>query len=182
MRSPDSPEIGPLTRAVLELERHVARSGWDGPLRLFALIRVAEAMAADPGLRGQLPADLVAEAELDPSSITSVEQEGLPAGDTVEDVLAQVSWPPAVAGAAVVLERFVVPPEAERDLPDDPEQALTTLLDHPQRQDVRLAVGVLRDGESCCAVRSRDNDADTSVGVGPDLAPGLIHALRTTLD
>lgn len=151
-------------------------------MRMFALIRPAEAMAADPALRDQLPADLVAQADRDPSSITSVEQDGLPGGDTVEDVLAQVSWPPAVAGAAVVLERFVVPPEAERDLPDDPEQALAALLGHPRRQDIRLAVGVLRDGQTCCAVRSRDDDADTSVGVGPDLAPGLIHALRLTLE
>lgn len=170
-----------MTRAVLELERHVARDGWDAPLRVFALIRPAEAMAADPGLRAQLPPDLVAEADADPASITSVEQEGLPSGETVEEVLGQISWPPAVAGAAVTLERFVVPPEAERDLPSDSAAALAALLAHPQRQDVRLAVAVLRDGESCCAVRSRANDHDSSVGTGPALAPGLIAALRETL-
>lgn len=166
---------------MLELERHVARAGWDGPLRVFALIRPAEAMAADPGLREQLPPDLVAAADADPASITSVEQEGLPDGDGVEAVLGQISWPPAVAGAAVVLERFVVPPEAEQGLPEDPEQALAALLAHPERKDVRLAVGVLRDGRSCCALRQRDNDTDTQVGVGPNLAPGLVQALAATL-
>ncbi len=130
-----------LDRAVRELERHVARGGWDGPLRVFALIRTAEAIAADPSLREQLPPDLVATADADPSSITSVEQEGLPEGDSIEEVLGRITWPPSVHGAAVVVERFVVPPEAERDLPDDPDAALRLLLAHPERQDVRLAVG-----------------------------------------
>lgn len=172
----------PLTRAVLELERYVARGGWDAPVRLFALIRPAEAMAADPGLRAQLPPDLVASADADPASITSVEQEDLPAAESIEDLLAQISWPPAVAGAAVVLERFVVPPDAERDLPPDPDEALAALLAHPQRQDIRLAVGVLRDGTSCCAIRSRAHDEDTQVGTGSDLAPGVVHALAATLE
>ena len=170
-----------LDRAVRELERHVARGGWDGPLRVFALIRTAEAIAADPSLREQLPPDLVATADADPSSITSVEQEGLPEGDTIEEVLGRITWPPSVHGAAVVVERFVVPPEAERDLPDDPDAALRLLLAHPERQDVRLAVGVLRDGSSSCAVRSRVADEDFSVGTGPDVAPGLVAALLDTL-
>lgn len=171
----------PLDRAVRELERHVARGGWDGPLRVFALIRTAAAMAADPGLRAQLPPDLVATADADPESITSVEQEDLPDGESIEDVLGRIAWPASVHGAAVVVERFVVPPEAERDLPDDPEAALAALLAHPDRQDVRLAVGVLRDGTSSCAVRSRSADEDFSVGTGSDVAPGLVAALLETL-
>ncbi len=174
-------DSSPLDRAVRELERHVARGGWDGPMRVFALIRTAEAMAADPALREQLPPDLVATADADPTSITSVEQEGLPEGESIEEVLGRITWPPAVHGAAVVVERFVVPPEAEAGLPDDPDEALRVLLAHPGRQDVRLAVGVLRDGSSSCAVRSRAADDDFSVGTGPDVAPGLVAALRDTL-
>lgn len=173
---------GPLDRAVRELERHVARGGWDGPLRVFALIRTAEAIAADPGLREQLPPDLVATADADPGSITSVEQEDLPGGESIEDVLARIAWPETVHGAAAVVERFVVPPEAERDLPSDPDEALRQLLAHPDRQDVRLAVGVLRDGTSSCAVRSRSADEDFSVGTGADVAPGLVAALLATLN
>lgn len=181
MRLDTTVEPDPLTRAVLELERFVATGGWDGPLRVFALIRPAEAMAADPALRAQLPSDLVAAADVDPASLTSVEQEDLPEGESLEEVLGQMAWPSSVVGAAAVIERFVVPPEAERDLPADEKEALQVLLAHPDRQDVRLAVGVLRDGGSCCAVRTRAHDCDTDVGVGPDLAPGLVHALRQTL-
>ena len=83
----------------------------------------------------------MATADADPASITAVEQEGLPDGDSIEEVLGRITWPPSVHGAAVVVERFVVPPEAERDLPDDPDAALRLLLAHPERQDVRLAVG-----------------------------------------
>lgn len=152
-------------------------------MRVFALINTAEAMAADPDLRGQLPAELVAAAQDDPSSLTAIEQEDLPAGDEVEEILGQIGWPDTVAGAAVVLERFVVSPEAEQqvEVGDAPEQVLQSLLAHPDRQDIRLAVAVLRSGEAICAVRTRANDHDSQVGVGPDVAPGLVQALRDTL-
>lgn len=181
VRTDSASRPDPLTSVVLEIERHVARAGWDAPLRVFALINPADAMAADAALRAQLPPELVAAADADPSSLTAVEQEDLPAGDGVEQVLGQMTWPDAVAGAAVVLERFVVPPEAERQLPDDPDEALAALMAHPDRDDIRLAVGVLRDGRSCCAVRTRSNDEENKVGVGPDVAPGLVQALKDTL-
>ena len=81
----------------------------------------------------------------------------------------------------MALERVVVPPEAERDLPADPEQA----VELPRRarrpaQDVRLVVGVLRDGTAMCALRQREHDEDAAVAVGPDLVPGLVHALLAT--
>jgi hypothetical protein len=172
----------PLDRAVRELERHVARAGWDGPIRVFALIRTARAMQNDPSLSAQLPPDLLASATADPEHITSVEQEGLPDAGTVEELLAQIAWGPSVDGAALVCERVVVPPEAEVDLPDDPDEAVAVLMAHPDRQDVRLAVGVLRDGSSSCAVRTRAHDEDFAVGTGPDLAPGVAAALLATLD
>ena len=59
-----------------------------------------------------------------------------------------MSWPEAVAGVALAVERIVVPPEAERDLPDNPEEAVDVLAAHPDRRDVRLLVAVLRDGRS----------------------------------
>lgn len=170
-----------LGRAVRELERHVARGGWDAPVRVFALIRTAEAISRDPWLAEQLPADLVASASTDPTHITSVEQEDLPEADGLDQLLARIAWPDAVAGAALVCERVVVPPEVERDLPADPDEAVEALMAHPQREDVRLAVGVLRDGTTSCALRTRRNDDDLAVGTGPDLVPGLTAALTATL-
>jgi hypothetical protein len=170
-----------LERAVRELEQHVAGGGWDGPVRLFALIRTGTALARDPALASTLPADVVAAAEQDDEHLTAVEQEGLPEADSLEALLAGIAWPPTVDGAAVVIERIVVPPQAEANLPDDPELARAALLSHPLRRDVRLAAAVLRDGGQMCAVRARDHDSDDRVAVGPDLVPGLVEALAETL-
>ena len=170
-----------LERAVRELEQHVAAGGWDGPIRLFALIRTAGALARDPGLAAQLPEDVVTAAQQDADHLTAVEQENLPEVESLESLLGMIAWPPTVDGASVVVERIVVPPGAETNLPDDPEQARVALLNHPLRRDVRLAAGVLRGGHQMCAVRARDVDRDDRVAVGSDLVPGLTAALAQTL-
>jgi hypothetical protein len=170
-----------LADAVREIERHVASGGWDGPVRVFALVRTARALATDPSLASQLPADVVAAAQADAEHLTSVEQEDLPATDDLESLLGGLTWPATVDGAAVVIERLVLPPAAEDAMPDDPDAALAYLLSHPERQDVRMAVGVMRSGRTWCAVRTRANDDDGSVGQGRDVVPGLIEAVRATL-
>ncbi|HET9656616.1 MAG TPA: PPA1309 family protein [Kineosporiaceae bacterium] len=182
--SEGTPSAGPsaLERAVRELEQHVAGGGWDGPVRLFALIRTGAALERDPALAATLPAEVVQAAREDADHLTAVEQEGLPDSPSLESLLGRIAWPPTVDGAALVVERIVVPPEAETNLPEDPEQAQAALLNHPLRQDLRLAAGVLRDGGRMCAIRSRGHDSDDQVAVGPDLIPGLTEALAQTLD
>jgi hypothetical protein len=171
-----------LLRTVRELEQHVAAGGWDGPVRLFALVRTAGALDRDPALATTLPAEVVTASRLDADHLTAVEQEHLPETDTIEALLARVAWPVTVDGAAIVVERVVVPPEAETNLPDDVGEAVAYLAAHPQRRDVRLAAAVLRDGTSGCAVRARDHDSDDRVAVGHHLVPGLVAALTATLD
>lgn len=170
-----------LADAVHEIERHVAGAGWDGPVRVFALVATGRALDSEPGLASQLPAETVARARRDPHHLTSVEQEDLPRADSLEDLLARLSWPETVDGAAVVVERVVLPPAAEDAMPADPDEAIAYLMGHPDRQDVRIAVGVMRGGDSWCAVRTRAHDADDAVGGGPDLVPGLVHAVGATL-
>ncbi|HET7399624.1 MAG TPA: PPA1309 family protein [Intrasporangium sp.] len=171
------PVIDPLAIAALDAERHVAAAGWDQPARLFALVRTADLLAREPHLRAQLgPADLADDA------LTAVEQEGLPATSSLETLLGRIAWPDEVDGCALAVERLVVPPEAERDLPDRPADAVEALAAHPDRKDVRLLVAVLRDGSSMCLLRQREHDSDDAVAVGKDLAPGLVQALRATLE
>ena len=182
---PATPSLGPmlaLRRVVVELERHVAGAGWDAPLRIFALIRTAGALERDPSLAGQLPPDAVAAAAADPDHLTAVEQEGLPEAASLHDLLGQLAWPPSVDGAAVVVERVVVPPEVEARMPEDEQEALDWLQAHPDRRDVRLAAATLRSGVHASALRARDHDADDKVAVGPDLAPGLTAAIAATLE
>jgi hypothetical protein len=170
-----------VTRVVVELERHVAADGWDAPIRIFALVRTAGALERDPSLGQRLPADVVEAAAADPDHLTAVEQEGLPEADTLHDLLGRLAWPDSVDGAAVVVERSVIPPEVEAQLPKDENEALAWLQAHPERRDVRLAAATLRGGEHSCALRARDHDADNQVAVGPELAPGLVAAVAATL-
>ncbi|GAA2719354.1 PPA1309 family protein [Cellulomonas aerilata] len=169
-----------LAEAVHEIERHVASAGWDGPVRVFALVRTAAALDASPELAGQLPADVVAAARADGTHLTSVEQEDLPPAGDLEELLGGITWPPTVDGAAVVVERIILPPAAEEGMPADDDAALAYLMSHPDRQDVRIAVGALRTGESWSALRTRANDTHDDVAKGPDLVPGLVEALRAT--
>ncbi len=176
-----APGTAALAEAVHEIERHVAGGGWDGPVRVFALVLTGRALETEPGLEAQLQPEVVARARRDPHHLTSVEQEDLPGAASLEDLLARLSWPETVDGAAVVVERVVLPPAAEDAMPEDPDEAVAYLMAHPDRQDVRIAVGVLRGGEAWCAVRTRANDADDAVGGAPDLVPGLVHAVGATL-
>ncbi len=177
MTSPVRPVFDPLSVAALDTERHVAGAGWDQPQRLFALVRTAALLKREPQLRaGMSGSDLV------PGALTAIEQEGLHQSTNLESVLGRVAWPDGVDGCAFAVERIVVPPDAERDLPDDPDAAVAALADHPARRDVRLLVAVLRDGTSVCLLRQREHDADDAVATGPDLAPGVVAALKATFE
>ncbi len=182
MNSDATPQQQSLRDAVIEAERFVAGDGWDGPVRVFALVKIAPALETNPELAKELPDGVVDDSATDPTLLFSVEQEGLPESSSVEELLAQLAWPSHVDGVALVAERIIVPPSVEESLPDDPQAAMESLLAHPERDDVRMAVGVLRSGESWCAVRTRSHDEDTSVIGGPDLVPGLVEGLRATLE
>ncbi|GAB7190369.1 PPA1309 family protein [Kineococcus sp. NUM-3379] len=180
-----SPPTGALWQTVAEIERHVAGNGWGSPVRLFALVRTAEAIRRDPALADRLPADVVEAAEADPGHLTSVEQDDLPPVGDLDGFLGGLSWPPAVDGAAVVVEKVLLPPDAEAEVrastPAEDDARLEALAAHPAAEDVRIAVGVLRDGRHECVVRSRSRDRDTDVATGADLVPGLVAALQATL-
>ncbi|NMR19027.1 hypothetical protein HIR71_02100 [Cellulomonas fimi] len=170
-----------LADAVVEIEQHVATAGWDAPVRVFALVRTAQALEASPELADQLAPAVVAAAQADDTHLTSIEQEGLPQVADLEELLGGITWPPSVDGTAITVERVVLPPAAEEGMPAEPDAALDYLMSHPDRQDVRIAVGVLRTGESWSAIRTRAHDADDAVATGPDLVPGLLVALGATL-
>jgi len=174
MTSAFQPVFSPLVTTALETERHVASAGWDQPPRLFALVRTAGLIEREPHLRAQL-------GEGQEDTLTAIEQEDLPESSSLESVLARLAWPAEVDGVALAVERLVVPPDAERDLPENAQEAAETLAAHPDRKDVRLLVAVLRDGESACLLRQRDHDTDDKVASGPDIAPGLVQALSATL-
>lgn len=167
-----------LAAAVLELETHVADAGWDQPARLYALVDTARLAAQEPTL-----ADSMGLSE--PSaqgSFTSIEQDQLRPDQPLESVLEQIVWPPEVTGCAAVVERLVLPPDADGDIPEDPVAAEEFARDHPDRQEVRIVAGATRTGSTYCALRLRAHDDAQSVVAGIDLVPALLQLLVSTLD
>lgn len=174
---PDLPEDPALAAAVLEIEAHVAQAGWDQPARLYALVDTAELISQEPALAAAMSIDGPGDA----GSFTSIEQEGLPPGQALEEALHSIAWPDSVAGCAAVIERLVLPPGVDDDIPDDPTSAELFAREHPDRQEVRMVAGVTRAGASYCALRLRAHDDEQSVVNGTELVPGLLDLLHATL-
>ncbi len=166
-----------LKLAVREIEAYAAEAGWDQPARLFALVPTADLLQREPGLAEALGVDAETAAE----SLTPVEQEPVPADQQVEDVLAQIMWPAEVFGCAAVVERLVLPPSVDGELPEDPEAAQEFAAEHPDRQEVRIVAAATRDGTTYCALRLRSHDDDFSVLESRDLVPALLELLSDTL-
>lgn len=165
-----------LATAVRELEAHAAERGWDQPSSLFALVDTQRLLSDEPDLAQALALDASS------AALTPIEQEELAPGQLLEEVLERIVWPPAVAGAAAVVERVVLPPEADAEIPDDPEAAQEFARNHPARQDVRIVAAVTRTGSAYCALRLRAHDDDASVLTGDDLVPELLRLLQGTFD
>ncbi|NNN31278.1 hypothetical protein HLK59_13050 [Streptomyces sp. S3(2020)] len=170
----------PLTRAVLEIDEYVSGLGWDQPARLFALVDTARLRAQEPGLAAQLGL----EDEQETTGLTPIEQEEIPAGKPLDDFLGTIAWPDPVVGCALTVERLMLPPSAEASVPEglSDKKLAQWVAKHPDRQEVRMTVAVLRDGTRDSALRLREKDSPTEVLTGGDLVPGLAEALSATFE
>jgi hypothetical protein len=167
-----------LAAAVLEIESHIAAGGWDQPARLYALVHTAQLVEREPALAAAMGLDAASAA----GSLTPVEQDQLAPDRPLEAVLESIVWPADVAGCAAVVERLVLPPDADPDIPEDPARAEEFAREHPDRQEVRIVAGATRTGSTYCALRLRAHDDDQSVVGGGDLVPGLLALLGATLE
>ncbi|CAB4336920.1 MAG: hypothetical protein F2839_03375 [Actinobacteria bacterium] len=160
-----------LASVVREVEEHVAQLGWDQPVRLFAIVLTANVLESNP--------------ELNLSSeqlYTSVEQEGLDPAAALDDLLGTIYWPDQVAGAIVVMERVLIPQDSTQNSVTPSEPTVDDLLNHPDRQDVRMVSAVMRDKECVNAIRYRKFDHADEVSFGVDLVPRLNEALLATFE
>lgn len=164
-----------LVAALMEIERHVGHGGWDQPARLFALVPTSVLIAAEPTLADQLerPGGVPEDA------LSSIEQEGFRTGDDLLDALDRIAWPATVHGCVLAVERLFVPPHVETDIPDDPAAAADFVAAHPERRDVRVVVGVTREGGGYGLARLKSDPGDLLAA--DDLVPGLGAALTRTL-
>ncbi|MGW7207837.1 PPA1309 family protein [Streptomyces sp. NPDC054837] len=170
----------PLTRAVLEIDEYVSGLGWDQPARLFALVDTARLRAQEPGLAAQLGL----EDEQATTGLTPIEQEEIPAGKPLDEFLGTIAWPDPVVGCALTVERLMLPPSAEASVPEglSDKKLSQWVAEHPDRQEVRMTVAVLRDGTRDSALRLREKDSPTEVLTGGALVPGLAEALSATFE
>ncbi|WP_327343630.1 PPA1309 family protein [Streptomyces europaeiscabiei] len=168
----------PLTRAVLEIDEYTSGLGWDQPARLFALVDTARLRSQEPALAAQLGL----QNESETVGLTPIEQEEIPAGKALDEFLGTIAWPDAVVGCALTVERLMLPPSAEASVPENLDDARISkwVASHPDRQEVRMTVAVLRDGSRDSALRLREKDTPTEVLTGPELVPGLAEALSAT--
>jgi hypothetical protein len=159
-----------LLTTVAEVEAHLSEAGWDQPPQLFALVDTEELLKAEPQLAqtmGLLP---------HPGSLTPIHQEPLSQAP-LDDQLASMVFGPEVIGVVLAHEVLVLPPSAGEV--DSAEAA----AEHPDKREVRMVVGVLRDGSRECVLRLRTaSDGEDDLLAGPDLAPALADALLATLD
>lgn len=165
-----------LRQVAIEIESHAAQEGWDQNPKLYALVATGELLTHEPALAESMGID----GESATDSYTPIEQEDVPDDRTFEETLGDIMWPEAVAGCAAVMERIMLPPEAEENLPDDPDDLEAFVADHPERRDVRLVAAVTRAGDKHSLVRARSPE-DAELLEGPDLVPGLVARLQQTL-
>jgi hypothetical protein len=178
-KPPESPivkneRMSRLEELVLDLERHAAGGGWDAAPRLYALVGAPELHEHEPELARRLGVPNTA------GRIAALEQPALPVDRPIDEVLSGIEWPERVEGCVLVVERILLPEDAEDDMPDD-DDPVAWAGEHPGREDVRLVVGVLRDGSRHSAMRLRGHDSDDQVLSGPELIPALADALASTL-
>ncbi len=172
-----------LAAALFEVDRHLAAGGWDQPPRLYALVNTADLVRSEPALAQSLGLPTVEDVS-DVENLTPVEQESPQSEQPLDEWLASIGWPDEVVGCALAHEVLALPPSAEAEIPDAPgADALNWAAAHPGRREVRMLVGVLRDGSraSILRVRAATNDEPDDVVTGDDLAPRLADALAATL-
>jgi hypothetical protein len=167
-----------LVAALVDLDRHMGRNGWESPPRLFGLVLTDVLAAAEPRLSTELGL-LTTAAGAAPGALTAIEQdEFVSSGDLIRD-LAHLEWPETVYGCALATVRLFLPADGDVDLPDDPVAAAEAVARHPQRQEIRVVVGADRAGNRHGVARLAAQPEELLAA--PDLVPGLTEALAHTL-
>lgn len=165
----------PLRRALDELDGELLAAGWGQPTRLFALVPSDVLITEEPAMAADL--------SLLPGTLTALEQEGFSTDVPVTTMLSGIAWPAAVVGAAVAVERLVLPADAEASLAGSADSAETAAeaAEHPDATEVRMLVALLRDGSEEALVRVAGHDEPVRSEAGESLVPALAEALAASL-
>ncbi|GAB3664261.1 PPA1309 family protein [Actinocorallia lasiicapitis] len=156
-----------LEEAVKSIEQQV---GWDSTPQLFALVETKELLRLQPDLAATLGLS-------DTDVLTAVDQGELPEGD-LSETLSGIVWPDSVHGCALAMVRVTLPPEVEDQIPEDGD-AVAWAAAHPLHEELKIVVGVVRDGGRHAVIRIRRHENELLSA--DDLVPDLTDALAQTL-
>ncbi len=131
---PEAVQREALIAALIDLDHHIGQDGWDQPPRLFALVLTEVLAASELRHLGLQPS-----AE---GALTAVEQESFSAGEDVLVDLARIAWPESVFGCAISLVRTFLPAAVRSRPAGRSAAAAAAVAAHPQRQEIRVVVGV----------------------------------------
>ncbi|MDO5512258.1 PPA1309 family protein [Corynebacterium sp.] len=154
---------------MMEAVEFVHAEGWDAAPSLFALVPT------------RLVADQLGDPE-DAAPLTLVVQELpehiLPGSDELGDYLSRLAWPAEVEGVILVQE-IMFREAALDDAPARPARLISGVL---RPEGVELTLLQLRPTEEELAAAGAFAEDDIALRGGPDVAPGVISALRFGLE
>ena len=172
-----SPEVSQpaLNKAMREAVEFVHAEGWDAPPTLFALVPTS------------LVADQLAELnEEDASPLTLIVQDNIPdniepGSEQLADYVARLAWPHEVAG--VVLAQEIKFRDTSASVLGDAAPRPARLFSGVLREEgVELTLLQLRPTEEELEAAGPFAEDDIQLRGGPEVAPGVVAALRYGLE
>lgn len=150
-----------LQNVIRELDEHIAESGWDQPVQLFAIA------SGSPESESASVAD-------EESLQMLFEPQGIDFSDgPIIDVLRTLEWDSEVLGLAIVAERII-------SVENSDATDLTT-ESYSTTQEIRVLAIVMREGATMNAIRYRTHEHSNDLLVGNNLVPELNQALYSSL-
>lgn len=172
-----------LNRAMREAVEFVHAEGWDAPPTLFALVP-REFVAAALG-ESQLE-----DSSDDAAELTLIVQDSLPdntppGSEELADYVSRISWPAEVTGVILAQEIRFRDSSAAADAPGGelpPARAARLFSGVLREEDIELTLLQLRPTEAELAEGGLFAEDRIELRGGPEVAPGVIAALRYGLD
>lgn len=158
-----------LNKAMLEAVEFIHAEGWDAGPTLFALVPT------------EMLVDTLDEAA-DDSPLTLVVQDNLPdnllpGSEALGDYVSRLAWPAEIAGA-VLAQKIMFTDAAVAGSEPRPARLFSGVL----RGEAELTLLQLRPTEEELAERGPFAEDEIELRGGPGVAPGVIAALRYTLE
>ncbi|OKX89447.1 PPA1309 family protein [Corynebacterium glutamicum] len=158
-----------LNKAMLEAVEFIHAEGWDAGPTLFALVPTEMLVDTLDDAADDSPLTLVVQDNL-PDNL-------LPGSEALGDYVSRLAWPAEIAGA-VLAQEIIFTDAAIAGSTPRPARLFSGVL----RGDAELTLLQLRPTEEELAERGPFAEDEIELRGGPGVAPGVIAALRYTLE